>query len=112
LGRQREALGITEEQIAADIEELHKQHQAIRVEAIFEDGVLRPLGDVPLYEGERVSLTIEPHDDDLDHAYFAQCQAEVAKSAKPALTPEECQELLKDDKSCWADLIIQERGEY
>ena len=30
----------------------------IRVEAIFEDCVLQPVGDVPLYEGRRVTLTI------------------------------------------------------
>ena len=84
----------------------------IRVEAIFEDGVLRPVGTVPLYNAERVTLTIEPHDDDIDHEYLAQCQAEVAKSDKPALSAEELRELLKDDKSSWADLIIQERGEY
>ena len=85
---------------------------AIRVEAIYENGVLRPIGDVPLYDDERVTLTIEPHDADFDHEYLAQCQAEVAKSGKPALTPEQLQELLKDDKGSWADLIIQERGEY
>lgn len=84
----------------------------IKVEAVFEDGVLRPVGKVPLYNSERVTLIIEPHDEDIDHEYLAQCQAEVAKSDKPALTPEQLQELLKDDKSSWADLIIQERGEY
>jgi predicted DNA-binding antitoxin AbrB/MazE fold protein len=84
----------------------------IQVEAIYENGVLRPVRDIPLYEEERVTLTIEPQSDDLDHEYLAQCQAEVAKSSKPVLTPEELQELLKHDKSSWADLIIQERGEY
>ena len=84
----------------------------IQVEAIYKNGVLRPVGEVPLYEEERVTLTIEPHDDDLDHEYLAECQAEVAKSGKPALTPEQLQELLLDDKSSWAELIIQERGEY
>ena len=84
----------------------------IQVEAIYENGVLRPVGKVPLYDAERVTLTIEPHDDDIDHEYLAQCQAEVDKSSKPALTVEEIRELLKDDTSSWADLIIQERGEY
>lgn len=84
----------------------------IQVEAIYENGVLRPVGQVPLFNAERVTLTIKPHDDDLDHEYLAKCQAEVAKRSKPALTPEELQELLKDDTSSWADLIIQERGEY
>ena len=76
----------------------------IRVEAIFEDGVLRPVGAVPLYEGQRVTLTIARHEVDLVHA--------LAKREKPALTPEQLQELLKDDTSSWADLIVQERGEY
>lgn len=84
----------------------------IQVEAIYQNGVLRPVGEVPLYEEERVTLTIEPHDDDLDHEYLAQRQAEVAKSGKPALTPEQLQESLKNDMSSRADLIIQERGEY
>ena len=84
----------------------------IQVEAIYENGVLRPVGKVPLHDAERVTLTIEPHDDDIDHEYLAQCQAEVDKSTSPVLTVEEIRELLKDDKSSWADLIIQERGEY
>ena len=84
----------------------------IQVEAIYENGVLRPVGTVPLHDAERVTLTIEPHDDDIDHEHLAQCQAEVDKSTSPVLTVEEIRELLKDDKSSWADLIIQERGEY
>ena len=69
----------------------------IQVEAVFENGVLRPVEEIPLYDGERVTLAIEPHD---------------AKRGGVAMTAEEVQEMLKHDTSSWADLIIQERGEH
>lgn len=84
----------------------------IRVEAIYENGVLRPVGAVPLFSGERVGLTLEPVDDSLDHEYLAQCQAEHAKRGGVATSIEEIQERWKDVPGCFADLIIQERGEH
>ena len=84
----------------------------IQVEAVFENGVLRPVEEIPLYNGERVTLAIEPHDEDMNHEFLAKCQADDAKRGGPAMTAEEVQEMLKHDTSSWADLIIQERGEH
>jgi predicted DNA-binding antitoxin AbrB/MazE fold protein len=75
----------------------------IRVEAIFEDGVLRPVDKVPLYNAERVTLTIEPHEDRL---------AASAKQERKARSIAEIQERWKDVPGSFADLIIAERGDH
>ena len=85
----------------------------IHVEAIYKDGVFRPVERVAIYDEERVTLIIEPLDDldDLiDHEYLAHCRAELAKRDKPAPTAEEIRERLKDVPGSFSDLIIQERG--
>ena len=84
----------------------------IRVEAIVENGVLRPVDPIPLYNQERVVLTIEPLDQDIDHEYLAQCQADRTKPGGVARTIEEIQERWKDVPGSFADLIIQERGDH
>ena len=83
----------------------------IRVEAIYENGILRPLERLALYNDERVTLIIEPFDDNLDHEYLAQVRAEVAKRGNPPPpTIEEMQERLKDVPGSFADLIVEQRG--
>ncbi len=87
---------------------------ATRVEAIYEDGALHPVEPLALAEHERVTITIEPNDegvDDLiDHAFMAQCRAEVAKMDYiPTL--EETQELLRSVPGSFADEIVRARGD-
>ncbi len=83
----------------------------IKVEAIYENGILRPLEQLALYNDERVTLIIEPHDDNLDHEYLAQVRAEVAKRGNPPPpTIEEMQDHLKDVPGSFADLIVEQRG--
>ena len=84
----------------------------IRVEAIFDEGVIRPVEPIPLYYGERVILTIEPLDDTLDHQYLTQCHADRAKRRGVPRTIAEIQERWKDVPGSFADLIIQERGDH
>lgn len=84
----------------------------IRVEATYENGVLRPLEPVPLYDRERVILTLEPLDDSLDHEYLAKCNADGANRRGIPRTIAEIQERWKDVPGSFADLIIQERGDY
>ncbi|MFN0103389.1 MAG: antitoxin family protein [Bryobacteraceae bacterium] len=84
----------------------------IRVEAIFENGVLRPVEPIPLYDRERVTVTLVPLDDSLDHEYLAQCQADRAKRGGAPRTIAEIQERWKDIPGSFADLIIQERGDH
>ena len=84
----------------------------IRVEATYEDGVLRPVEPVPLYNQERVILTLEPLDDSLDREYLTQCHADRAKRRGVPRTIAEIQERWKDVPGSFADLIIQERGDH
>jgi predicted DNA-binding antitoxin AbrB/MazE fold protein len=34
--------------------------EALQIEAIYENGVLRPLQELPLQEGQKVAITIQP----------------------------------------------------
>lgn len=79
-----------------------------RVDAIYEAGVLRPVEPLALNEHERVTITVEPLDDDIDHEYIAQCRAELAKLDRlPTL--EETQEQLGPVPGSFADEIIRAR---
>jgi predicted DNA-binding antitoxin AbrB/MazE fold protein len=81
-----------------------------RVDAIYEDGVLRPVTPLELMEHERVTITVEPLDDDLDNEYVARCRAELAGLDRlPTL--EETQELLRAVPGSFADEIIRARGD-
>ena len=83
----------------------------IHVEAIYKDGVFHPVERVALYDEERVTLVIEPLDDNYDHEYLAQVRAEVAKRGNPPPpTIEEMQSRLKDVPGSFAEAIIEERG--
>lgn len=83
----------------------------IHVEAIYKDGVFRPVERVAIYDEERVTLIIEPMDNSNDHEYLARCQTEAAKRGdKPAPTIAEIRERLKDVPGSFGDLIVQERG--
>ncbi len=80
-----------------------------RVEAIYEDGVLRPVTRLGLMEHERVTITVEPLDDDLDHEYVARCRAELAGLDRlPTL--KETQDLLRGVPGSFAQEIIRARG--
>jgi len=85
---------------------------ATRIEAIYENGVLRPVTPLALAEHERVTLTIESDDDDedLDHAFIAECKAKTAARGRVP-TFEEMQDRLRHVPGSFAELIIQERGE-
>jgi predicted DNA-binding antitoxin AbrB/MazE fold protein len=81
-----------------------------RVDAIYEGGVLRPVTPLALMEHERVTITVEPSDDDMDHEYIARCRAELAGLDRlPTL--EETQELLRGVPGSFADAIIRARGD-
>ena len=81
-----------------------------RVDAIYENGVLRPVTPLGLMEHERVTITVEPLDDDLDNEYVARCRAELAGLDRlPTL--EEAEELLRAVPGSFADEIIHARGD-
>ena len=84
-----------------------------QVEAIYENGVLRPLEPLPLAERERVTVTISIGSDQPKHSYL---DVEFIERAKRELasvdsipTLEEVRQMLSKDKSSWADYIIAER---
>jgi len=67
-----------------------------RVEAVYENGVLRPLGPVSLQESQHVQLTIQPTGDlDANHGneLLASIRAEVA-AMKSIPTIEQVQQAL------------------
>ena len=84
----------------------------IRVEAIYDNGVLRPVEPIPVYDQERVTLTLEPLDDSLDHEYLVRCQAEQASQRRAPRSIAEIQARWKNIPGSFADLIIEERGDH
>lgn len=87
------------------------------VEAIYENGTLRPLGPVHLNESDRVlraitkpsaSASLEAM---LDHDFIAYARAEVAKMG-PIPTLEEVRQRLSKIEGSMAECIIAERGDY
>jgi predicted DNA-binding antitoxin AbrB/MazE fold protein len=90
----------------------------IRVQAVFIDGVFRPLHPVEMADGMPVSLTVEVNppiseaDEDLrdiwdllDHEYMEECR----RKAGHAPSIEEVRRLLSGIKGSLADDIIAER---
>lgn len=87
-----------------------------QVEAIYENGILRPLGPVNLHEAEKVLLSISKPTEDqstamLDQQFIAYARAEVARmGAVPSI--EEVRQRLSKIEGSMAEFIISERGEY
>ena len=85
------------------------ENMITRVEAIYEDGVLRPYSRWR-WEHERVRITVEPLDDDIDHEFIARCRADLARlDGLPTL--KEAQERLRSVPGSFAEEIIRARGE-
>jgi predicted DNA-binding antitoxin AbrB/MazE fold protein len=85
-----------------------------QVEAVYENGVLRPLAPVELTESQRVTLTIicvEAGDELLDVQLLERARAEVA-TMKDAPTIEEVRAQLATINGSVAETVIAERGEY
>jgi predicted DNA-binding antitoxin AbrB/MazE fold protein len=86
-----------------------------QVEAVYENGVLRPLEPLQLAEHERVTVRITTSVDQPERShpgveFLEQVKRELA-SADYIPTIEEVRQMLSKDKSSWADLIIAERQE-
>ena len=77
-----------------------------RVEAIYENGVLRPLEPVNLPEHYRVTVTLnEPEEDWLDTEFMDSCAAEV----KERVGLEEVRRILSKVPGSLAEAIVAER---
>jgi predicted DNA-binding antitoxin AbrB/MazE fold protein len=82
-----------------------------QVEAVYENGMLRPLEPLPLSEHQHVTVTISEAPErgaQRDEAYLASVKAEVA--ALPRIpTLEEIHKITAKDPTSWADAITAER---
>ncbi len=85
-----------------------------QVEAVYENGVLRPLAPIALSESQRVRITIVGPDTGqelLDRDFIERAAAEVA-TMKDLPTIEQVRTLLSTIPGSVADTVIAERGEY
>jgi predicted DNA-binding antitoxin AbrB/MazE fold protein len=84
------------------------------VEAVYENGVLRPLSPVKLAESETVHVRISTNHEglsQLDLATIDRARAEMAgRTDVPSL--EEVRRMLAAIPGNWSDDIVAERGEY
>ena len=85
------------------------------VDAVYENGVLRPLQPLPLEEHQRVRVTISSISGDslaslVDQSFLEQARKEVA-AADYIPTHEEVRRMTAMDVSSWSEAIIAEREE-
>jgi predicted DNA-binding antitoxin AbrB/MazE fold protein len=85
------------------------------VDAVYENGVLRPLEPLPLEEHQRVRVTISSISGDslaslVDQSFLEQARKEVA-AADYIPTHEEVRRMTVMDASSWSEAIIAEREE-
>lgn len=87
-----------------------KQH----IEAVYENGVLRPLEPVQLRDFEQVTITI--HDRIAQRAEDEWLDMELVAAAQsngdPTVTIEEVRAALSTIEGSLSDAVIAERGEY
>ncbi len=79
-------------------------------EAVFENGVLKPLELLPLREHERVKVTVSRTTDDswLDNDFMNACAAE----ADPTVTLEQVRQRLSKISGSMDAAIAEDRGEF
>jgi predicted DNA-binding antitoxin AbrB/MazE fold protein len=81
-----------------------------QIEAVYENGLLRPLEPLHLSDHERVSVTVESHAAegwlDLDALEWAR------KEGDPSISLDDVRSRLMKIKSSLSDTVIAERGEY
>ncbi len=85
------------------------------IEAIYENGMLRPLQPLALAENQHVKVTIsdtpaDPLEVMIDHTYLEYARKVVA-TATYIPTHEDVQRLTASDPTSWSEAIIAEREE-
>jgi predicted DNA-binding antitoxin AbrB/MazE fold protein len=85
------------------------------VDAVYENGVLRPLGPLTLEEHQRVRVTVSSISGDalaslVDQSFLEQARREVA-GADRIPTHEEVRRMTVLDASSWSEAITAEREE-
>lgn len=86
------------------------------LDAIYENGLLRPLEPLTLDEAQRVRITISESSEAsvqrlVDHVLLEEVRAEVAKMQRHP-TIDEVREALSSIKGNMSDVVMEERGEY
>jgi predicted DNA-binding antitoxin AbrB/MazE fold protein len=81
------------------------------IDAVYENGMLRPLEPLPFGELERVRVTVTDETEWTGREFFEQLARELAASG-PVPTLAEVREMLAHDKSSWSDAIVAERREH
>jgi len=87
-----------------------------QIEAVYENGILRPLQPLHLRESDKVMVSVSlvaggPLSAMVDHQFVAYARAEVA-AMKDIPTLEEVQRQLSSIQGSMSEAIIAERGEY
>jgi predicted DNA-binding antitoxin AbrB/MazE fold protein len=85
------------------------------VDAVYENGVLRPLEPLPLEEHQRVRVTVSSISGDslaslVDQSFLEQARKEVS-AAGCIPTHEGIRRMTASDASSWSEAIIAERDE-
>lgn len=84
------------------------------IEAVYEDGVLRPLEPLALAEHSTVTLHIDSaseEEDGIDWAYVAYCKKLLAENPQ-ILSLEETRAMLRDVKGSFAEALAEERDRH
>jgi predicted DNA-binding antitoxin AbrB/MazE fold protein len=81
-----------------------------KIDAMYENGLLRPLEPLNLPDRERVSVTVESGggDDWLDHDALEWAK----KEGDPTISLDDVRQRLARLNGSLSDLVIAERGEY
>lgn len=85
------------------------------VDAVYENGVLRPLEPLPLEEHQRVRVTVSSISGDtlaslVDRSFLEEARREVA-AARHIPTHEEVRRLTAEDSGSWSQAIVAAREE-
>lgn len=85
----------------------------VDIDAIHENGVLRPLEPLGLAENERVTVAVHRADDDDDPDWLDRDFLEFAKrEADPSITLDEVRARLAKIGGSFSVAVIADRGEY
>lgn len=81
-----------------------------QIEAIYENGILRPLKPLELAEQQRVRITID-NDDPLADLVDTEYEEWCARESKDAPSIEQAREILSKVRGSLSDVIISERDQ-
>jgi predicted DNA-binding antitoxin AbrB/MazE fold protein len=81
-----------------------------KIDAVYENGLLRPLGPLELSDQERVSLTVESGSD--EHWLDMDALAWARQEGDPTISLDDVRRCLAKIQGSLSDVVTAERGEY